>query len=229
MTIDTAATSTAARPAGTIGRYGLAAVMVTGPLAITILRGILPYSTTDDTATVLAKVAEHPTAERAVCWLTLLAMVTLVPAVIAMGLSAARHSRKLGTTGLALAVAGFSGLAAVATIDFTALAAVDSGLDRAAATLLLDKLNADPVLTAGVAVYALGHIVGVILLGIALLRGRVIAGWAAWALIVSQPLHLVFAVVIPSNILDVLAWTLTTIGFAAVAFTRLGATGTTGE
>jgi hypothetical protein len=59
----------------------------------------------------------------------------------------------------------------------------------------------------------------VVLLGVALLRGRAIPGWAAWTLIVSQPLHLVFAVIIPSNPLDAAAWTLTTIGFAAVAVT----------
>ena len=51
----------------------------------------------------------------------------------------------------------------------------------------------------------------------ALLRGRVIPAWAAWALIVSQPLHVVFAVVVPSNALDAAAWALTTIGFAAAA------------
>ena len=65
--------------------------------------------------------------------------------------------------------------------------------------------------------FVVGHIIGVILLGVALLRGRVIPAWAAWALIVSQPLHVVFAVVIPSNGLDAAAWALTTVGFAAAA------------
>ena len=36
-----------------------------------------------------------------------------------------------------------------------------------------------------------------ILLGVALLRGRAVPAWAAWALIVSQPLHVVFAVIVP--------------------------------
>jgi hypothetical protein len=219
MTTGMTATPTATRPAGSIRRNGLVAVMVAGPLAITVLRAILPYSTTDDAATILTKVAEHQAAERAVSWLTLIAMVTLVPGVIALGLLAARRSPRLGTAGMVLAVAGFSCLAAVATVDFTALAAMDSGIDRGDATLLLDSLNTDAVLTAGVAVFALGHIVGVILLGVALLRGRAVPAWAAWALIVSQPLHLVFAVIIPSNALDAAAWALTTVGFAAAAVT----------
>jgi hypothetical protein len=152
-----------------------------------------------------------------VLWLTLIAMVTLVPAVTAVGLLARRHSRRLGTTGLVLAVAGFACLSALSTVDFTALAAVRSGLDPAAITQVLDALNTDATLTVAVAVFALGHVVGVILLGLALLRGRAIPAWAAWTLIVSQPLHVVFAVIVPSNALDMAAWALTTLGFAMAA------------
>ncbi len=43
--------------------------------------------------------------------------------------------------------------------------------------------------------------------------------WAATALILSQPLHLVFAVIVPNHALDAIAWTLTGIGFAAAALT----------
>ncbi|MGF7238457.1 MAG: hypothetical protein ACQSGP_26365 [Frankia sp.] len=53
------------------------------------------------------------------------------------------------------------------------------------------------------------------LIGVALLRARVISVPAAWLLIISAPLHLVFAVVVPSNALSAIAWGLTAIGFAA--------------
>ena len=43
----------------------------------------------------------------------------------------------------------------------------------------------------------------------------------AAALIVSQPLHFVVAVIVPNHPLDTLAWILTTIGFAAAATTGL--------
>ena len=55
------------------------------------------------------------------------------------------------------------------------------------------------------------------------MRSRTIPAWAAWALIISQPLHIVFAVVVPSNALDALAWALTTIGFAMAAATMVRA------
>jgi hypothetical protein len=204
---------------GAVRRAGLTAVIVLGPLSITILRAILPYHTADDSATIAAKIAEHQTAQSAVLWLTLVAAVTLVPAVIAVGLLAVRHAPRLGTWGMALAVAGFSLLFGIATIDFTALAGAQSGAGRDATVQIMDELNTAPTLTVAVSVFVLGHIVGVILLGVALLRGRAIPAWAAWALIVSQPLHLVFAVIIPSNALDAVAWALTTVGFAAAAVT----------
>uniref|UniRef100_UPI001C68BA41 hypothetical protein n=1 Tax=Pseudonocardia pini TaxID=2758030 RepID=UPI001C68BA41 len=46
--------------------------------------------------------------------------------------------------------------------------------------------------------------------------------WAAAALIVSQPLHVVFATVVPNPLLDALAWVLTAVGFVAVAATPPG-------
>lgn len=203
---------------GTFRRTGLVATIVLGPLSIAILRGVLPYSGSDDTATITAKVAGHPTAEAAVLWLTLIAMLTLVPGAIAVGLLAARQARRLGTSAMVLTVAGFSSLWAVAAVDFTAVAATQAGIDHGTTTKILDQLNANPVLVAGTIGFVLGHVVGMILLGVALLRGRAVPAWAAWALIGSQPLHVVFAVIVPSNVLDAAAWGLTTVGFAAAAY-----------
>jgi uncharacterized membrane protein YdfJ with MMPL/SSD domain len=64
-------------------------------------------------------------------------------------------------------------------------------------------------------VWVIGHILGTVLLGVAL--WRTIPVWAALALIVSQPLHLVAAVIVPNHLLDGLAWLLTAVGFAVTA------------
>ena len=40
--------------------------------------------------------------------------------------------------------------------------------------------------------------------------------WAAIAVVVSQPLHFVAAVVLSSHVLDAVAWGLTALGFAVV-------------
>jgi hypothetical protein len=202
---------------GPAQRAGLVAVIVAGPLSIAILRAILPYYSSDDAATIAAKVAAHETAQSAQLWLTLIAMITLVPGVIAVGLLAARQARTLGTWGLCLATAGFSLLWATTALDFAASAVAQAGIGPEASGKVLEELNALPTQVVAITVFVLGHILGMILIGAALLRGRAIPPWAAWALIISQPLHLVFAVIVPVPALHAGSWILTTSGFAAAA------------
>lgn len=211
---------TASAPRGTVApsappRRGLLAVIMLGPLSVAILRAVLPYSDNDKAATVAAKVAAHQGAQTAVLWLDLIALATLVPGVIAVGLLATRHARRLGLCGTALAVVGFSFLAVISTVDFAALAGATSGADPASTAKTIDELTSSPTAIVGTAGFIVGHVVGLILIGVALLRARVIPVPAAWMLIISAPLHLVFAVIVPSNALSAIAWVLTAIGFAA--------------
>lgn len=76
------------------------------------------------------------------------------------------------------------------------------------------------ILVAGV-IFVIGHVIGTVLLGCALLRGTTIPRWAAIVLIVSQPLHFVAAVILSSNELDLVAWGLNAVGFGAVAVAML--------
>ena len=46
----------------------LAVLMPVGPLAIAIVRAILPYNTTDSNAAIAAKVSEHQGVEGVVIW-----------------------------------------------------------------------------------------------------------------------------------------------------------------
>lgn len=61
----------------------------------------------------------------------------------------------------------------------------------------------------------MGHVLGTVLLAVALWRA--IPWWSALLLAVSQPPHLVFAVVVPDHLLDGLAWLLTGMGFTVTA------------
>ena len=157
--------------------------MPIGPLAIAIVRGILPYYTTDSNTVMAAKVAAHQGAETAVIWLTFVAMLTLVPGVIALGMLARRHAPRLGTTGLVLACAGFLSLfwSTVAGSDNVALAAAHLGMRPTATGALVTSMgNIVPI---GLAsnIFVLGHVLGLVLLGIALWRGRVVPAWAGAA------------------------------------------------
>ncbi|MEU7748663.1 hypothetical protein [Nonomuraea sp. NPDC049158] len=199
-------------------RAALALLIPVGPLAVAILRAILPYSTTDDSAGLVGKVAAHQDAQSVVLWLAFAATLTLVPGTIAIGLLAVRRAPRLGTAGMVLTVAGFSSLYAVGVSDHVALSTVRVGLDLGSAARLLDDVQGLPAVSAATLLFVLGHILGVVLLGAALWRGGTVPAWAGMALIVSQPLHAVFAAVVPNAALDGLAWGLTAVGFAAAAF-----------
>jgi hypothetical protein len=210
-------TSTLIAPARTAAAWRHAALIVTpiGPLAIAAVRWLLPYDTTDDPTTLVATVAAHPVAESAVLWLSLLALLTLPLGVLVVGAVAVRARPVLGTVAAVVAWIAFANLAFLVGPDQIALAGVEAGLPATSTAALLEASVAHPVSTVATTVWVLGHILGTVLLGVAL--WRTIPVWAALALIVSQPLHLVFAVVVPHHFLDGLAWSLTAVGFAVTA------------
>jgi hypothetical protein len=110
----------------------------------------------------------------------------------------------------------------VAGSDNVALGAAHAGMRPAATGALLTSIGKIPPIELAVNIFVLGHIAGLLLLAVALWRGRVVPAWAALLLGGSQILHFVFAVIIPVHALDGLAWGLTAVSFAAaaVAFVR---------
>ena len=211
-------TPTRTPPRLALDRWALAVLLPIGPLAIAVIRAILPYYTTDSNTAAAAAVAAHQSKETAVLWLTFIASLTMVPAVIAVGLIARRRSPWIGTIALLLSVAGFMSLfgPSVTASDYVSLGAAKVGMAPATAGGLIDAISALPPVSVAGTVFVVGHVLGVVLLGIALWRGRVIAPWAALLLTISQLLHLTFAVFVPSHLLDGVSWGLTALGFAAV-------------
>jgi hypothetical protein len=201
------------------GRWRLAALALitpVGPLAIAGVRFVLPYRTTDDTRSVAAAVAAHPGAASAVLWLDLMAVLTLLVGVFVVSSVAVRAAPVLGTVGAVLAVAGFAALSmGPIPVDPAVEGAVRAGLDPAATARVLDAMANHPSAQLATGLFVLGHILGLVLLGAALWKGHAVPVWAALALIASQPLHFVFAVITPNSALDATAWLLTAIGFAA--------------
>lgn len=196
-------------------RPGLVLLAAAGPLAITVLRGILPYSTDDPALTIADKVAAAPGTQSAVLWLAYLALLTLPLGVLVVGRAAAAARPVLGRVAATLAWLGFVSLFWLVATDQLPLAGTATGTPSATVAALIDAVNAEPIVLVASLVFVAGHILGTVLLGVAL--WRVLPRWVAAALIVSQPLHLVFAVVVPNHLLDALAWALTTLGFAWTA------------
>lgn len=129
------------RHAGPV-RTALAVLIPAGPLAIAVVRGILPYNTTDSNTAMAAKVAAHQGTEMIVIWLTFVALLTLIPGVITLGMLARRHAPRLGTAGLVLAYAAFACLfwSSVAGSDTAALGAARIGMHPGATGALLTSI-----------------------------------------------------------------------------------------
>jgi hypothetical protein len=195
------------------------AVAAIGPLAVAAIRLLLPSDTADDSAAVVAKTLSHPELQTAVLWLDYLALLTLPLAVLLVAVRAVRASRVLGSVAAVVAWLGFATLPWTAALDPVPLAAQDAGIAQDASVRLLDALTVvGPGGLEGV-VFVVGHVLGTVLLGLAL--WRVVPRWAAVAIVVSQPLHFVAAVVLGNHVLDAVAWVLTAAGFAvAVAVAR---------
>jgi hypothetical protein len=193
----------------------LAVLMPVGPALVAVLRGLLPGFTAGDSRQMAAAVAASPGRESAVLWLGYLATLMLVPGAIAAAGLARKGAPRLAAWAAALLVPGYLSMGALLTGDAVLWAGQSAGLPTAATAALYDHLH--PSIDIAVGVFVVGHVAGTVLLGLALLRARAIPASFAWVLTVSQPLHFVAFVVFGIQTLDVVAWTLTTVGMAAAA------------
>jgi hypothetical protein len=183
------------------------------PAAIAVLRLILPYDTTDDAATVMSKVAANQDTQNLVVWLGFLAVLTMVPAVLLVASRVRRAAPRLTAAAVILLVPAYLALGLLVAGDAGVLFGVREGLDPAVTARMFTELH--PVIAVAEIVFVVGHVVGTVLLGIAM--WKVVPRWVAIATIMSQPLHFVAAVVLANHELDLVAWMLNAVGFAIAA------------
>ena len=215
MTTPVASTSRTSVPLTTIGHYALALLLPVGPAAIALLRLLLPYYTADTPAGMVSAVTEHPGRQSAVLWLGYVGVLTLVPGLYAAARVCRSAAPRLTGWALALCIPGYLSLGMLVGGDQVLWSASQAGLgaDDAAAVVAAPH----PSFGLAVGVFVIGHVVGTVLLGLALLRSGRIPVWAAWAIVVSQPLHFVATVILGSPQVDLCAWSLTAIGLVFVA------------
>jgi hypothetical protein len=197
------------------GRIAAAVLLPIGPAAIAALRFLLPYDTTDDGTTVVRAIAAHPAREDAVIWLGLLGAFTLVPAAVVACRVVARRAPRLATEAMLLMIPGYIGLSWLDAADAVVLYGVRHQLPAPVLADMYTSLH--PVYGVAEGVFVVGHVLGTVLLGVALVRTRLVPLWAGWATTVSQPLHVLAAVVWTSHTLDLAAWALLVAGFAALS------------
>jgi len=202
-------------------RLVAAALLPIPAVCIAITRPLLPSAVFDDTAALVEDIAAHAAASRAAVWLGALGMLTMVPAILAAVRLARRRRPRLATAAAGVNLAAYLG----AGLGFTAFDGVlfaTAGRppgERAAAIPALDAYAASGVYSLSIGLFVLGHVAGMVLLGLAL-RGSV-PRWASLAITVSQPLHFVCFVILQNLWLDAAAWSLAAAGLAACAVTVL--------
>lgn len=197
---------------------------VTAPVMavlIAVLRFALPYNTLDDARTVFEHSLAHQTFDAVALWTGVLLAPTAVSGVIAAVWVSRRRAPVLATIGAFLAVPGFIALAGQGSAQniITILAAqgkVDPGFAYTASSAVQEL----PQSGALVGIFVFGHLIGTIILGMALWRSHAVPAWIAWALAVSQPIHLISAMT-GNHPLDLLGWGLTAFGFAAAGLVLL--------
>lgn len=213
MTAAPPRTVVAARPLTDVrrlDRVAAAVLMPVGPVAVGVLRFAVPADPVGES------VAAHPGAQRVVLWCGLIAVLTLLPGVLAAVRLLRRYTPRLATWAGALLVPGYLGLTALLAGDAVAAAGTDLGLPPARVTDLVDGVGALPTMTVLTIVFVVGHIIGTLLLGIAALRTRLAPAPVAVALAISQFVHL-GAIIAGLPWLDLLAWLATAVGMSFLA------------
>jgi hypothetical protein len=199
--------------ARTLSRLAGATSLIVGPLVLAI-----PIMASDNSdapaATRLRDYANHPTAAL-VSNLFLLALILLVPAMIYAARLARPGAPKLAFVGGGMAALGW--LAGLMSIGAGQIALYQGSklADQAGAAALIDRMDGDPVFGALVGIFVIGHVIGMIILGVALWRSRAVARWAAGLFIAYPILH--FAAHQTSSAIDVVAGLLLLVSGVAIA------------
>ena len=184
-----------------------------GPLCVAALRYLLPYYSASSNVSTAKAVIAHPGRESAVLVLSVVAVVTLLPGLLTV--AAALPRTRVRTLALTLLVPGYLCLGTLIAKDSLLWSAAHAHIPVQTTASLLAATH--PAVTAATNIFVAGHVLGTVLLGIAIARSQTFPTWAGVCVAVSQPLHAVAFVALGSPTLDFIGWALLGLGLAAVA------------
>lgn len=214
----TTPTTTARRPGDPrrLRRIAAAVILPLPALAIAVGRPLIPpVSALDTTDSLLDAIADRPVASHVAIWLGVVVLLGMVPAILAAVRLARRTRPVLATWAAVINLLAYLG-AGLAFMPFDGVlwtAATAPGIDREGVVPLIDAFQSTGVMGLSSGLFVIGHVVGMVLLGLAL--WPVLPRWASVAITVSQPLHFVCFVILQNLWLDAAAWGLAVAGFAA--------------
>jgi hypothetical protein len=189
------------------------AVLVAVPMAaLAIEMVVVPLPLRGTVAEGIAGMAAHPARAQAALWLALVLGMTVLPATMAAAWTARRRAPRLTLAAGVLLLLAFT--AALPDSDLAEVVAADKGLNRDQVATIDAAVWGHPVVGINLMLFLIGQAIGLILLGIALWRARVVPAWAGILLAISGPAHLLAP---GGNTGNAIAWGMTAIGYAAAS------------
>src|SRR5580692_10673870 len=159
---------------------GAVTCLIAGPLGQLVQYLVSPMKEADSPSVQVAAAAAHPQSMHAALILDVL-LLLLLPAVLYAGRVAGAARSRLAAAGTALAFVSMLGAGYLLAQDVVVSAAAAQPDPHAAAALVSAYEN-NAVVTGITAVYLAGHVVGFVMLGIALVRSKAVPPWAGIAL-----------------------------------------------
>ena len=201
------------RDVRTFQRYTGAVIMLIP--ATTVALGRLFQTDDSDTRRSLDLIAANPDRQFTFALLGFIGLFCIVPAFLAAGALSRRRRPVLTTVALAVNLVAYLGAFAMAAIDNLLLigASLPPG-QRDVAAIVIDKMWSAGIPGVSTSLFVLGHILGAILMGLAL-RGSIAT--VGWAMLLTTPVHVVAFTVLQMPPLDMAAWLLMTLAFACCA------------
>lgn len=194
----------------TLDRWVAAILMPIGPAAVAVIRFVIPGEPVGET------VAANPNAQRLVLGMGVIAVLTLLPGAFAAVRLVRPYTPRLSVWIAGTLITGYLGMSALAATDYVAMAGTDLGMDPAQVTRLSATIFELPSFNILMSLFILGHIIGVLLLGIAAFKAALMPRTMAVLLAASQFIH--FTAVMTANPwLDLLGWGLTALGMGFLA------------
>jgi hypothetical protein len=213
--------STRKRQVRDVRRFQRIAAAVVLPIPATAVAiGRLFLTDDSDTRSALDLIAADPGRQFTFALLGFIAMLTVVPAFLAAGRLARRRRPVLTMIALGVNLVAYLGGWALPALDNMYLAASKLPVEQQdGAAALIDAMWSERLAGLSTLLFVIGHILGAILMGLALRGSIPTVGWIA--MILSQPAHVFAFVVVPLPVMDALAWGLMAVAFTICAVTVL--------
>jgi hypothetical protein len=195
-------------------RYAAAVIMLVPATCVAI--GRLFQADDSDTRRTLDLIAANPDRQFTFALLGFIASLCLVPAFLAAARLSRRRRPVLTTVALAVNLVAYLGGYALGAIDnLYLIGALLPPEQRDVAAVVIDKMWSSGIPGISTSLFVLGHILGAILMGLALRGSIATVGWLA--MLLTTPVHVLAFTVLQMPGLDMAAWLLMTLAFACCA------------